>query len=237
MRTRNVRRASAAAWSFLALVVAIGLSLTCPADGAGQVIVNRAALDQDRPNIAHVRVGVDYGFIAGFGYSRVLALGGRTLLLSGSVTAPWAEADSRDYDTRIGATVDIVGQSRWRLIGGLGGSLRGTTNPMGRLTSLAADGVLLGGYWKPRWFVAAESGYDGAIATHVTHSDYYRVTYYLDARDGWYSDTGANIRLGAAGGVSFGRYDLVLRAGQARDREGDHQLLPAYATLDVNLRF
>ena len=50
----------------------------------------------------------------------------------------------------------------------------------------------------------------------VPHDYYYREMYHPDARDGWYVDTGSNIHAGVAGGVSFRRYDLVLRAGQAR---------------------
>lgn len=236
MRARRASRGRATAWS-LALVVAVLGLVTWPAATAGQTVINRAALDGTRPNMAHVRVGAEYAFVGGIGYSRALALGGRTLLLSGTLTAPWAEADLHDYDVRVGAIVDIAGSSRWGLMGGLGSSIRGTKNKMGSLTSVAADGVLLGGYWSPRWFAIVEGGYDDAIATHLTHSEYYRSTYYAEARDGWYADTGSNIRLGAAGGLSFGRYDLVLRAGLARDREGHPQLLPAYATLDLNIRF
>jgi hypothetical protein len=227
---------SAAAWLFV-VVAAIGLSLARPGDGTAQLFVNRAALDPVQPNMVNVRVGADYAFVVGVGYSRGLAVGGRTLLLSGSLTAPWADADLGDYDVRIGATLDLVGRSRWGLVGGLGSSLRGTTNELGRLRSVAVDGVLVGGHWSPRWFATVEGGYDGAIATHLDHSDHYRSTHYADARDGWYGDAGSNLRLGVAGGVSFGRYDLVLRAGQARDREGHPQLLPAYATLDLNVRF
>lgn len=236
MSARRASRGKATAGS-LALVVAAAGLVMWPAATAGQTVINRAALDGTRPNMAHVRVGAEYAFVGGIGYSRALALGGRTLLLSGTLTAPWADADLRDYDVRVGAIVDLAHASRWALMGGVGSSIRGTTNKMGSLTSVAADGVLLGGYWSPRWFATVEGGYDGAIATHLAHSDYYRSTYYPDARDGWYADTGSNIRLGLAGGVSFGRYDLVLRAGLARDREGQPQLLPAYATLDLNMRF
>lgn len=75
------------------------------------------------------------------------------------------------------------------------------------------------------------------IGLGLAACEHYRSTYYPDARDGWYADAGSNIRLGVAGGPSLGRYDLVLRAGQAREREGHPHLLPAYAMTDLNVRF
>jgi hypothetical protein len=229
-------RGSVTAYRLLILVAA-GLSLTRPGDAAGQLVLNHAALDPARPNVLQIVTGADYGFVAGVGYGRSISVGTRTLLVSAGAVAPWARMDARDFDVHVGATVGLAGQRRWRLIGGLGGSLRATQNAHARMRDLAADGVLMGGYWTPGWFVTAEVGYDNAIATHIEHSDYYRARIHPDARDGWYVDTGANIRVGLAGGLSFGHHDLVLRAGQARDREGHAQLLPAYVTLGLNLRF
>jgi hypothetical protein len=224
------------AWGPLMLALAV-VTFARPNCLDAQVVVNHAALDDARPNMLHVTTGVEYGFVAGIGYSRGFAIGDRTLLLSGTIVAPWAEADARDYDARMGATIDIVARDRLRLIGGVGGGMRGTTNVMNRMKSIGADGVLLGGYWTRRWFVAGEGGYDGAIAVRIEHSDEFRETVYADARDGWYVDPGANIRLGVTGGVSFRRHDAVLRVGTARDREGRSQFLPGYATLGLNVRF
>jgi hypothetical protein len=230
------RRVSGAAWPLVTLA-AVAFALARPVGLAGQVVVNHGALDAARRNVVHLHTGVEYGFVAGVGYSRGIGIGDRTLLLSGGLTMPWADADAHDYDAHVGATIGIVGQRRLRLLGGIGWSVRGTENTLTRMTSLATDAVLIGGYWTPRWFVAGESGYDAAGVTYIRHTDRYRERFYADARDGWYTDTGGNMRFGLAGGVSFGRYDVVLRAGTARDSQGNSQLLPGYATLGLNLRF
>lgn len=236
MSASRSRRGSVTACRVLVLAAA-GLSLTRPGDVAGQLVLNHAALEPARPNVVQIVTGADYGFVAGVGYGRSVSVGARTLVVSAGAMAPWAKMDSRDFDVHMGATVGLAGRRQWRLVGGVGGSLRATENAHARMRDLAADGVLMGGYWTPGWFVTAEVGYDNAIATHIVHSDYYRARIHPDARDGWYADTGGNVRLGVAGGISFGRHDLVLRAGQARDREGHGQLLPAYLTLGLNLRF
>jgi hypothetical protein len=60
---------------------------------------------------------------------------------------------------------------------------------------------------------------------------------YPDARDGWYHTTGGNLRYGLQGGLSFGRYDTILRAGKLVDVDGNAPLVPFYATLAVASRF
>ncbi len=220
-----------------AALVAAGLMGTVEEVGAqADVVTNVAAWDSARPNELHVVTGVEYGFVAGLGYTRGLSVLGRTTLLTASVTMPIAGADAGDYATRLGATVPLAGRDRWRLGLSLGGSMKGIRNPVSEMTSLGADGALVGGYYRPRWFLAAEGGYDGAIATHIDHTESYRDEY-EGAQDGWYVDTGSNIRLGLAAGMTFGRYDIIARAGQARDRSGNNHMIPAYATIGAGVRF
>ena len=158
--TARRRERPTAAWPLVVALAAACLAAG-PARVAGQMVVNHAALDPSRPNVVQVVTGLQYGLIAGIGYTRAVALGGRTLLVSASVASPWADADTRDYGGRVCAAIDILGWDRWRLLGGLGGTVQGTENALSRMTSLGADGVLIGGYWSPRWFIAAAER-DGA---------------------------------------------------------------------------
>ena len=45
---------------------------------------------------------------------------------------------------------------------------------------------------------------------------------------------GGNIRFGLQAGASFGRYDLVLRAGKMVDVSGAPPMLPFYGTLTLD---
>ena len=48
------------------------------------------------------------------------------------------------------------------------------------------------GYYKPKWFVATEVGFDKAIVTHFKHSDLFK-EHFPDVKDGWYEPaTGGN---------------------------------------------
>jgi hypothetical protein len=48
---------------------------------------------------------------------------------------------------------------------------------------------------------------------------------------------GGIIRYGVQAGASFGRHDLVLRAGQMVDAGGEQPVLPFYGTLALNTRW
>ena len=94
-----------------------------------------------------------------------------------------------------------------------------------------------GGYYAPGWFAAGELGFDWAITTHVAPSDLYRRLAFAGARDGWYGNPGGNFRVGVQTGLSFGRYDLVLRVGELRDAGLEKPMLPLYGTLTFDMRW
>lgn len=105
------------------------------------------------------------------------------------------------------------------------------------MIDLGGDVAVLAGHYAPRWFAAAEVGFDWALATHIDHSDAYRMLVYADARDGWYGNTGGLFRYGLQGGITFGGNDVVLRAGQLRDVAGNPPLFPIYGTLSYDRRW
>jgi len=199
--------------------------------------VNLSRLDDEAQNRVHVRTGAEYGFVAGVGYERTVSLLERRLMLTGDVALPWAGLDASDYRVRVGALVPIVGTRRWRLGGTFAPTVRGTKNDINRMTSVGTDLGVEGGFYARHWFVAGEVGFDWAITTYIANSDAYRNQVYAGARDGWYAMPGGNLRYGLQTGASFGRYDLVLRAGKMVDIGGAPPMLPFYGTLMVDVRW
>ena len=202
--------------------------------------INLSAIDEGPTNRVQVRTGAEYGFVAGLGYARTLAVPGveRPVLVTGELTAPWAHVDASDYRLRLGALVPIAGAGPWRVAGSLAPTLRHTKNDVAVMTSLGADVGVVGGYYARHWFTAGEVGYDWIGTTHITSSDLYRRFVYANARDGWYGEgASGNLRAGIQAGATFSRYDLALRAGALRDVAGEAPLLPFYATLGLSTRF
>ena len=87
--------------------------------------------------------------------------------------------------------------------------------------------------YRQRWFTGGEFGFDKAIITHVTHSDWYRNHYYPDANDGWYLDAGGTYHYGLAGGVTLGRTEIVGRVGLLRTERFKSLATPGYVSLGV----
>jgi hypothetical protein len=218
-----------------ALTIVAALLLAAPHTAHAQAH-NFAALE-DRTNAVTVTTGAEHGLVVGIGYARVLALADHTVVPFADVSLQWADVDVDDFRLRAGALAPIVGNGRWKLIGGVTSTIRGTHNDIARMINVGADAALLAGHYARHWFVAGELGFDWAITTHIAHSDAYRMDTYAGARDGWYGNTGGILRYGAQAGVSFGRYDVILRAGRLLDVSGQPPMFPLYATLTFNTRW
>jgi hypothetical protein len=198
--------------------------------------VNVAAIPDDS-NLMTVTTGMEYGFVASVGYTRALRVANRQLLVGGDAALAWAEPDPSDFRLSSGVRMPLVDGSRWKLLGGLAVSVRGTDNDIGRFATIAGDAAIIGGRYAPRGFVAAELGIDMPLTAHITPSEMYRMTVFPDAKSGWYGATGGMMRAGLQGGVTVGRCDIVLRAGRLFDTKGQGALMPLYATLALDTRW
>jgi hypothetical protein len=216
-------------------ITAFLTALVLPALAGADDHVGSVAADQ--PNSVSVHGGAEYGFVAGVGYGRLVRALGRPWLVGGDATLGWAEVDLHDYRLRASIAAPIASYGNWQLVGALAPTLRGTDNDAGRMVDVGVDFGITAGRYVPRWFAAGELGFDWAIATHVTNSPMYRDVIFADARDGWYSNAGGNLRYGLQAGLTLGRYTATLRAGQLRDVSGGQPLLPFYGTLAVDTRW
>ena len=93
------------------------------------------------------------------------------------------------------------------------------------------------GVYQQRWFLAGEFGYDEAIITYLTHSDWYREHYYPEAKDGWYLNTDGTFHYGLTTGVSIGQTEIAVRAGQRRTEDFQELSQPFYLSMGVGVRF
>lgn len=215
-------------------LLVLSIVLAPLAASAEELNLRTIATGDATPNRVHVTTGAEYGFVAGLGYSRVVPLLDRHVVLMADATLPWASFDFADYRVRAGVLVPIAGTGGLQLAASMMPALRGESAAISQMTDVGLDTSLVGGYYARRWFVALESGIDLALTTHVTHTDAYRMYGYADAKDGWYASPGANIRGGVQAGVSIDRYDVTLRVGEVRDSSGEAPLLPFYGTLAIS---
>ena len=93
------------------------------------------------------------------------------------------------------------------------------------------------GFYRKKWFVAGEFGFDKAIATHVKHSEN-ALENYPGLQSGWYVPTGGNWFFGLQSGFSFGSGGISLKAGKLVSQGFKNApFVPFFAQLAYQQRF
>jgi hypothetical protein len=215
---------------------ALGLLLCAPVAGDAAAQWNVARYDAGR-NRLYTTTGLDPALFTSVGYARVVPVMGHAFQLAGDVGVVTAGMDARDFRARLELQSSIVRWRSLRLVGSATFLTRGTENSIYRGLNFGADFTGTAGVYRPGWFAAGQFGFDKAVITHVTHSDWYRTYYYPDAKDGWYLPAGGTFHYGLAGGVALGRAELVGRAGFLRTQKFNDMTPPMYASVGVGFGF
>ena len=197
---------------------------------------NVARFDQS-PNRVYSSFALDPAFVTTVGYGRVVPVFGHDVQLAGDVAIGAAGMDFDDFRARLQAYSSVAHWRSLHLTGSATFITRGTENTIYRGLNFGADLTGAVGVYRPGWFVAGEFGFDKAIITHITHSDWYRTNIYPDAKDGWYLDAGGTYHYGGSGGIAIGRVELVGRYGWQRTEEWNALDPPMYGSLGLVVGF
>jgi len=181
--------------------------------------------------------GFDPALVSTVGYARVVPILGHHFQFAGDVGIGTAGFDPQDYRARLEVRSSVL---RWRslhLTGSAAFITRGTENSIYRGLNFGSDFTGTAGVYRPRWFVAGDVGFDKAIITHITHSDWYRKYFYPDAKDGWYLNAGGTFHYGFTAGVSLGPLELTGRGGWHRTQEAKDLPAPFWGSLGLGVAF
>lgn len=201
-------------------------------------LTSSAAADEPHQQVA-VITAIDPTFATGVAYGRDVAVRGRDVALAAELRVPWFVLDGHHYRVDLGARTTALGAHALRLLGELHLSVAGGKNWIHTSTGLGVEARAVGGWFRPRWYVAGELGFRADTLTYLVHSDLYRTTQFSDAVDGWYLGTGAWLTVAIEGGYRITpRWDVALRAGRtATATLRPPQGLPWLADLTVARRF
>jgi hypothetical protein len=216
--------------------IALGLLLTALVAANAAAQWNVARFGTERSHI-YSTFGMDPAAISTLGYGRVLQLSGHPFQVTGDVGLVTAGMDTRDFRARVGTQTSLVQWRSMHVTGSATFITRGTDNSIYRGLNFGADLTGSLGVYRHRWFTAGEFGFDKAIITHVTNSDWYRKNFYPDAKDGWYLDAGGTYHYGLAGGFALGRTEVVGRFGLMRTERFKELTSPGYVSVGVGLGF
>ena len=106
------------------------------------------------------------------------------------------------------------------------------------MLNFGSDLSATAGYYKPKWLVAGEFGFDKALVTHFKHTNAFRENF-PEVKDGWYQPaTGGNFYYGVQAGYSFGANDITLNAGKVIQQDFKTEpTIPFYVQIGYNRKF
>lgn len=218
-------------FAFLILTVLFGR--------ANAQTINWENLQRNQKHIINAGFGLEYGVILSAGYSYQVQSKPFPVLLDAEYSFAMGEKITDDFKTKIGARIRWIKRGHFQLSSKTHGVFRRFNNDYTRLINFGADMSLTGGYYRAKWFLAAEAGLDKAVVTHFKHSEAYKGQY-PGVVDGWYEPpSGGNVYAGIQTGWTIKkRHDITLRGGFMKTDDFKRTpTIPIYALLGYSIRF
>ncbi len=199
--------------------------------------VNWAALRKTDRHIINVRTGLEHGLVYGIGYGYQVSNKGIPVLLNIEYSAPAGKELFDDFKIKTGGQVVLPAFNNFRFSVRAQGIFRRYGNELVNMLNFGSDisGAL--GYYRKKWFIATDVGFDKAIVTRFKHSEAYKNQYPL-VSDGWYEPAaGGNFYYGVQLGFSAKHYDVYVRGGNILNQDfRSSPGLPVYGELGINMR-
>lgn len=198
--------------------------------------INWRSFKKEEKLIAGINAGWDYGFTAGVGMGYKFNTGW-PLVVHGEFSVPAGKDVFDDFKTKLALQSELVQWNNFSLSAKVAGIFRQYTSPLVQLSNYGAELTVATGYYKRRWYIAAEAGFDKAITTRFKHSREMKDNYPA-VQDGWYIPTGGNFLYGLQGGWSPGKNDIGIKIGKVLTQDfKTTPMIPFAFQLSFNRRF
>jgi hypothetical protein len=198
--------------------------------------VNWRSLKSEDKHILNLNAGWDYATTFGIGYG--YKVDSRLPLIIGTeLSLPAGETLLDDFKAKVGGQAEVFRHNRFSASLKVNGIFRRYQSEFVRLANFGAELSSAIGYYRPRWYAAAEFGFDKAIVTHIRHSRLIE-EYYPEIQSGWYIPSGGNFFYGIQMGYSFNKYDVYLKTGKTVTQDFKTKpLIPLYLQVGLNRKF
>jgi hypothetical protein len=215
------------------ILIIITVFFYIPATSFSQTL-NWASLKKNQKNIININAGVEHGVTIGAGYGYQLR-SGLPIVLNAEYSFPGGEKLFDDFKIKIGGQIQFYETGNFKVSAKFYGMFRRYESDFARLLNFGTDLSVVAGYYKSKWFIACEAGFDKAIVTHFKHKDSYKAIYPM-VNNGWYEPaTGGNFYYGLQTGYSFRETDIYLKAGKIITQDFQTRpLVPFYLQLGFN---
>lgn len=217
--------------NIIAIIAFFGMAASASAQ-----IVNWQAFTPEQKNLVYLQAGWDYSTNFGAGYGRRFDTK-LPFLATIEYSFPAGERLFDDFKVRIGGQVEVIRTGGFSATVKAYCPIRRYENSLTTLFNFGGEFSGVAGFYRQRWFVAGEFGFDKAIATHVKHSEN-ALENYPGLQSGWYVPTGGNWFFGLQSGFSFGSSGISLKAGKLVSQGFKNTpFVPFFAQLAYQRRF
>ncbi len=215
--------------------IILGLLIAAYAHSAYSQTINWNSVNTK--HLVSVGMGWDYSLNYSIGYAYQLETS-IPVLLNGNFSIPSGKDLFDDVKLKSGVQILLLNQSRFKGSVTINGIYRTYKNPLVQLHNFGTELKGTCGFYKSKWFVAAEFGFDKAIVTHFKHSDSFKKAAFAEVKDGWYEPTsGGNFLYGIQTGWSFQKSDITFNIGKvATENFKSTPLIPYYLMLGFNYK-
>lgn len=215
--------------------VAILSCIAVPVNSLTQTI-NWQSLDKRDKHIININSGYEYAldFGVGYGYQFNSKM---PVLLNLEYSFPSGKNVTDDFKSKTGVKIRLYQIKNIQFSVAINGIYRRYETNFVRMKNFGSDLSGTVGYYRSKWFIAGEFGFDKAIVTNIKHSQSYRDVF-PDVTDGWYSPpAGGNFYYGLQTGFSFKQHDLYIKAGKIITQDFKTEpTVPFFAQIGYNLR-
>lgn len=203
----------------------------------GQVY-NWSGLSDDNKNVISLALGWEYSMNYGLGYGHQFKTRLFPVVTNIEYSFPSGNNILDDFKIKIGGQIRWIEFHHVQFSTKIYGVFRRYENDFVRLINFGSDMAGIIGYYRPKWFAAAETGFDKAIVTNFKHTDSYEEIN-PQVASGWYKpSTGGNFYFGLQTGVSIRKNDITSRIGMILTQDfKTSPMIPYYVQLGYNRRF
>ncbi len=198
--------------------------------------INWSTQDNQPNNFVYLNKGFNYGLTLQLGYALNINLLDQTLITA-DLSVPMGKDLLDDYKGSLSMHTTLLKFGDFTMSGKITGIARRHETKLVRMHNFGAELTGLIGYYKPKFHIAAELGFDKAIATHLKHQGLLKENF-PDMVDGWFVPTSGNFYYGIQASKTIGtRFEISMRLGKTNAEKGaPDALLPVYGSLGLIFR-
>ena len=175
--------------------------IICAFNMSAQTVQN----DSITSDKVYLRYGIEPTTMISLGYQHNFSLGMKDRYLT--TYGEWSSAVNslgfKNSEIKIGGIIPVIQHKSFKIINNLGFSAGATSNKHFKSNKFAVSDEIAIGIYKKTWFIAGTVEYEKIYLNEIEHTEFYRETYYGEAKDGWYTGAGGMFQFGIEGGITI----------------------------------